>query len=118
MTNTLLSVNRRHIGRTTVVRVRGEVGMTTSPLLVNELGHALNAETPHTVIVDLTAVGFLASSGLAALAQAHSDATETDISLVVVVTSGGMAERALALTALDKMLHIVNDLAEAGAPTP
>lgn len=53
---------------TTVLHVSGEVDMVTSSMLQTSIEQSLDAE-PQLLVVDLEDVGFLGTSGLAALIQ-------------------------------------------------
>ena len=53
-----------------VVRVQGEVDLYTAPKLWETLDAAI-AGTPHELVIDLSDVTFLDSSGLAVLVRAH-----------------------------------------------
>ena len=53
-----------------VVRVHGEVDVYTAPQLWETLDAAI-AGTPHELVIDLSDVTFLDSSGLAVLVRAH-----------------------------------------------
>ena len=53
-----------------VVRVRGEIDLYTAPQLWETLDAAI-ADTPHELVIDLSDVTFLDSSGLAVLVRAH-----------------------------------------------
>ena len=110
MTGNLLTVTVERSGRRTVVHVSGEVDMGTKPLLEAAVVRALTEDPPDTLLVDLTGTTFLASAGLAVLAGAHTRAEESTVSLAVVVTSGSAAERALAITGLDRVFPVVNTL--------
>jgi len=53
-----------------VVRVHGEIDLYTAPQLWETLDAAI-AGTPHELVIDLSDVTFLDSSGLAVLVRAH-----------------------------------------------
>ncbi|MDQ3885883.1 MAG: STAS domain-containing protein [Actinomycetota bacterium] len=69
--------------RVIVVRVRGEVDMVTTPRLHSCLQEQL-AMTPRRLVVDLSEVSFLGSSGLAVLVECLDEARMrgTDLRLV------------------------------------
>ena len=69
----VLCVTVEHRATATVVQVRGEVDLFTAPLLVSSLQDALQLSS-QAVTVDLTAVTFLGSSGLAALVEGLDEA--------------------------------------------
>ncbi|MCP2258512.1 anti-anti-sigma factor [Streptoalloteichus tenebrarius] len=100
-----------------VVSAEGEIDMLTAPSLREELS-THQAAGARTVVVDLGGVGFLASSGLAVLATAHTELTASGAQLRLVVTNRAVF-RPLALTGLTTALALYPDLsaALAGAPT-
>src|SRR6185436_11151109 len=63
-----LSLNVSRSNGSTVVAVAGEIDMATAP----ELANVLNDFAQDSVLVDLSAVTFIDSSGLATLANAHT----------------------------------------------
>lgn len=62
----LLTIAVEHDGDTAIVTVRGEIDLYTAPLLTSALQDVIDGTTD-LVVVDLTEVTFMASSGLAAL---------------------------------------------------
>ncbi|HVV18003.1 MAG TPA: STAS domain-containing protein [Pseudonocardiaceae bacterium] len=94
----------------TVLTVRGEVDMVTAPALEKEVDAALR-EAPALLVVDLTAVRFLSSAGLAVLVNAQARATP-DIVLRVVANSPETL-RVLELTGLDRTLAVHASLDDA-----
>lgn len=69
----LLDVTTERILGTVVVRVSGEVDLYTSPLLASALKQAAAADA-ELVVVDLSDVTFMASSGLRALLDGLDEA--------------------------------------------
>ncbi|HEU4567704.1 MAG TPA: STAS domain-containing protein [Marmoricola sp.] len=65
-----------------VVRLAGELDMLSAPELGDELTALLEAGETH-LVVDLTGLEFLDSSGLSALLGAHQSAQERGASLVL-----------------------------------
>lgn len=96
-----------------VIRVGGEVDMATAPVLAEALDRAFAEGNPARVVVDLTGVSFFASSGLALLAQTSARARDTGTDVVVVVAPGGATERSITVTAMNRSVRVVHDLAEA-----
>ena len=86
-------------GQCTVVVV-GEVDMAT----VSDLEDALRDVSNVDVVVDLSGVAFLDSSGIAALAQAHRETTERDHRLTIR-GERPTVRRALEITGLFRVLH-------------
>lgn len=94
----------------TVLTVRGEVDMVTAPALAQEVGAALR-EAPALLVVDLTAVRFLSSAGLAVLVDAQARATSGTVFRVVANSPGTL--RVLELTGLDRTLAVHASLDDA-----
>lgn len=78
-----LDLSRQSVGGYPVLAVRGEVDVSSAPALRQELDQLL-AEGSTTVIVDLSGVGFLDSTGLGALVAARANAAEAGGDLPVV----------------------------------
>ncbi|GHG03921.1 hypothetical protein GCM10017567_19850 [Amycolatopsis bullii] len=72
---------------------------------MSETVTAATAQHRTMLIIDLTAVTFLDSSGLSILARAHT-AASAGSQVRVVAPSDGMPYRAMALTGLDKILAV------------
>lgn len=89
--------------RATVVSVSGEVDVATAPELDEKL--ATVAASPR-VVVDLSGVTFLDSSGLGVLIKALRRVKETDGSLILVITESRIL-KVFTITGLDKVLTIV-----------
>jgi anti-sigma B factor antagonist len=91
-------------------RLTGEIDFTsTGPVQATLSGMILPGGG--TVVVDLSRVDFIDSSGLGALVQANRIARERQTRLIVVASPP--VRRLLAVTALDTVLEIVDDLAAA-----
>ena len=78
-----LSVSRLSVGDVSVVAVSGEVDVYSAPSLKASLAELLQSGVT-TVVVDLSGVGFLDSTGLGALVEARSATTEAGGSLPLV----------------------------------
>jgi anti-anti-sigma factor len=102
------SVERRD--GATVLKVDGVVDLATSPAL-EELLAELIEERPDALIIDLTAVSFLASVGLRILAETHERAGGTG--KFAVVASGPATARPIQLTKLDEFLALYQTADEA-----
>ena len=87
----------------TVLLVDGVVDRATSPPL-EELLTELIDEHPDALIIDLTAVSFLASVGLRILAESHERMGGTGKFAVVAV--GPVTARPIQLTKLDEFLAL------------
>ncbi|MGW0100292.1 STAS domain-containing protein, partial [Nocardia sp. NPDC003354] len=82
----------------TVLTVTGEVDLATAPALDAAI-EAILADRPAALVIDLTAVGFLASAGMATLVAAHQRAGEN--TSIAVVADGPATSRQLKMTSLD-----------------
>lgn len=91
----------------TVVAVIGEVDMLTAPLLTSRLNEEL-VRYPKALVLDLSGVSFLGSSGLAVLVQIRDRASEQAMPLRLVSNSQAVI-RPLVATGLDAMFDIVAD---------
>ncbi|WP_436501995.1 STAS domain-containing protein [Actinokineospora sp. HUAS TT18] len=84
-----------------VLAVAGEIDLVTEPQVRSALDAALRTE-PAILIVDLTAVEFLGSTGLTALVAAHHGATTTQLRVV----TNPAARRIMQITGLDTVLPL------------
>lgn len=98
-----------HLPGTIVLKVAGEIDMTTAPVLEEAVRGAL-AERPANLVIDLTGARFFSSAGLAVLVFAHRNRAEVDLR---VVASGRVVMRPLELTGLTADLAIYSTLAAA-----
>ncbi len=78
-----LALTHRSEGGVSVLGVEGEVDVSSAPQLQRELS-ALQEAGARSVIVDLTAVGFLDSTGLGALVAARAVAAEAGGTIALV----------------------------------
>ena len=81
-----------------VVQVGGELDMLTAPTLIELLSGAL-ASQPRNLIIDITEVTFLGSSGLRALLDSRHLAGEAT-QVALAVTPGSAALRSLEMSRL------------------
>jgi anti-sigma B factor antagonist len=108
-----LSVERHTGDELPVVHVSGEVDVHSAPQLREGVAAELDTAT-RGVVVDLTHVSFLDSTGLGALVAVRTAAGERGLALPVVCTT----ERILKLftiTGLDGVFAIHQDVAAAAA---
>jgi anti-sigma B factor antagonist len=87
-----------------VVTVRGEVDLYPAPQLWETIDAAM-ASTPHELVVDLTDVTFLDSSGLSVLVRAHKRLRPV-AGTVVVRGAADQVYMALEMTNLTKVLTV------------
>ncbi len=85
-----------------VLDVSGEIDLATAPQFETRLG-AVN--TGGSVVVDLTNVTFIDSTGLRVLISAHEKATEHGGRLAIVATEGPVT-KLLAITGVDEWLNV------------
>jgi anti-sigma B factor antagonist len=100
-------------GASLVVTVHGELDVATGPRLRTALGEALDRPDPGAVIVDLTGVTFLGSTGIAVLVDADWQAKQRNATLRVVVDRTPAVIRPLQATGVDNLLDTYPDLESA-----
>jgi anti-sigma B factor antagonist len=98
-----------------LLTVKGDVDTLTAPALDEALTELLTDSDDHVLVLDLTAVTYLASSGLAALVKAVRQAAERGLRLRMVSPSRAVG-RPLSVTGSDKLfeMHESVDAALAG----
>ena len=110
MTHDALSVEIRpeHGGDAIVYRLRGTLDLSTAPSLRAALLEAAN-EGKHDILVDLSYVEFLDSTGLGALSGAHKRALEHGGRVRLVVGEGPI-QRLLTITGLMRVFAVYGSL--------
>jgi anti-sigma B factor antagonist len=93
---------------TCVLQVTGEVDMLTAPVLDSTVATQL-ASRPRTLVLDLTGVEFMSSTGLASLMVARDSAVEIGCRLLLVC-AGKAVLRPMAMTGLVDLFEIHADL--------
>ena len=78
-----LTISTSTDGGTTTLEVAGDLDPSSAPLLDEAVGAALAQDGVEEVVVDASGITFVDSSGLSALVNAHSDATDAGIRFVV-----------------------------------
>jgi anti-sigma B factor antagonist len=98
---------------TLIIEAAGEIDMATAPALAT----AINAadRTVRRVIVNLTEISFLDSSGLNTLIHCTHELEERDITVRVVSPKDENVRRVLEITQLIQRLNVVDSLDEAFA---
>jgi anti-sigma B factor antagonist len=89
----------------TVIRVAGELELGQADALLAPLRHAVEADDGP-VVLDLSGVTFIDSTGLRALLDAHARLER----LVVAAPPGSPVETLLSLTGLDDVLTVRPDV--------
>jgi anti-sigma B factor antagonist len=108
-----LRLRTRTVDGCLVVEVGGEVDMTSAPTLRDHLLDHIGLGEP-CVVVDLSEVEFMDSTGLSALVMAYRQAGEIGSS-VVVAGAQPAVRRVLEITQLDVLLEHQDDVADAVA---
>ncbi len=106
-----LDVSTREEGGRVVVVAIGEVDVFTAPALDAELSR-LTHDGRTSIVVDLSRVDFLDSTGLSVLVKALSRVREAEGSLDVVVTVERVA-KVFRLTGLDQLIPLHASVADA-----
>ncbi|SES17781.1 STAS domain-containing protein [Lentzea albida] len=106
-----VSVRTGHTGPVPVTSVVGEVDTTTDDVIGHEVRVQL-ATRPEVLVLDLTGVVFMGSSGLNLLVQAQKEATRLGVRLVVVAR-GGIVRRVLEMTGVDRVVEVQPDVSSA-----
>jgi anti-sigma B factor antagonist len=100
-------------GETLIFKLRGSLDLATSTTVRAALTDAADKGRKD-IIVDLSGLEFLDSTGLGALIGAHRRATERDGSLRLVVREGPIF-RLLTITGLIRILSVYSSLEDARA---
>jgi anti-sigma B factor antagonist len=106
----LLDMAHEVVPTAVIVRATGEIDMATAPEFLAQLREACElARSGQNVVVDLTGVSFFGSAGLSVLLQIHErcDALSTPLR---VVASSHVVIRTLRVTAMDRVLRLVDSL--------
>lgn len=98
-----LTITMHDNGDTVVVEVGGEVDMLTAPLLRDAVTQCLQ-HRPRVLVLDLLAVRFFGSSGLAMLLETQQLAGEH--TLLRVVADGPTTRRPLQITGLNQQFAL------------
>lgn len=101
-----------HDGDVAVLAVSGEIDLATIPAFEAAIADALT-HRPKALIVDLSAVDFLASAGLQALVATHEKISGS--AKFAVVADGPATSRPIQLTGLDQILSLSSSVSEAKA---
>lgn len=104
------SIQSSNDGHVAVVAVAGELDVTTAPALATAIDQQV-ASTPSALIVDLSAVSFLASAAMTVLATTQKD--HGDTLAYSVVADGPTTSRPIKLMGLDQEFALHADLASA-----
>jgi anti-anti-sigma factor len=94
-----------------ILRVRGEIDLFTAPVFDSHLSEVERLGGP--VVVDLCALGFIDSGGIAALIRAHRRATEQQRRMAIACLPADAVGRALDVAGVSEMLPVFPSCAEA-----
>ena len=100
-------------GGAVYARLTGELDISTAPRLEEALLRA-EADGPALLVIDLSELGFMDSTGLRLLIGADGRAREAGRRLVLI-QGNEMVQRVLRLTRLDERLEIVSDPSDLAA---
>lgn len=103
-----LKINSQKVKNVGVIRIQGEIDMFTSPSLREKLLPFFNDET-RGIIVDLSAVSFMDSSGIATLVEGLQW-SKKEGKKFILTGLGDNVKNALALTKLDNVFDIRVDI--------
>jgi anti-sigma B factor antagonist len=98
-----------------IVSARGEIDLASAPEFVSSIQHMLDMGSAETnrVIVDLTEVGFLDSSGLNALVRLQRLLDQRGIAVRLVSPPNRVVHQVFEITDLVGPLHVVDSLDDA-----
>ncbi|WP_256277880.1 STAS domain-containing protein [Mycolicibacterium grossiae] len=103
-------MSERQIGDVAVVAPTGVVDMLTAPQLEEAIRSALGKK-PNALVVDLTAVDFLASAGMGVIVAAHEE--KDDATTFSIVAEGPATSRPLKLVGIADIVPLYATLDEA-----
>jgi anti-sigma B factor antagonist len=109
------SVDLSRQGVNVVCSVAGEIDLATAPTLVEAIESELASPAPETkrVVVDLSEVGFLDSSGLNALVRLEQTMDSRGVDVRIVSPSDRVVRQVFEITKLTEPLRVVESLDEA-----
>jgi anti-anti-sigma factor len=107
----LLTTQVTHVGGCAVVGVEGELYLTTAPPLHVTLG-AVVADGDDPVVLDLAALRFCDSAGLAVFVRAHNQLKEKGRRFVMASAQSAV-ERVLDLSGIAQVIPLAADTTEA-----
>lgn len=110
-----ISLDVRKIDGGVAVLVSGEVDMVTTPQLRDYVQEQI-AERPGVLVLDMSGLTFLGSSGLAVLVETLEECRAQEIALRLVCSSREVA-RPMEATGLTELFDIYPDLEAATSPS-
>ena len=109
----LMTISRDDRGGCVVLSVRGEVDLSTGGRLLEAGSAALREAVGRPVVLDLTRVAFLSSSGLGLLVALHDEGRDLGTPLRVVVDETRPVIRPIRTMGLDEVLSLFGTVDEA-----
>ena len=109
----LLTIERDDRDGCIVLTVRGEVDLSTGVRLAEAGNDALRDGTRRPVVLDLSGVDFLSSSGLGILVALHDEGRDLGVPLRVVVDPTRPVIRPIRTMGLDEVLALYDSVDEA-----
>ncbi|MBG0820609.1 STAS domain-containing protein [Planomonospora sp. ID91781] len=106
-----LRLARRAVGDAVVVAVEGELDLFTAPFLRDEVREAIKIDGSR-LVLDLTALSFMDSSGLSVLIEAWRLATSQGGGVALAAPQAPVA-RILRTTGLDRRIKVFADVGTA-----
>lgn len=106
-----LTIDESIVGSHTVLEIAGEIDLATAPQFEAKVA-TMDAATP--LVVDMSNVTFMDSTGLRVLIGAHERAKEAG-GRVSIVAADGPVTKLLAITGVDAWLHVYETRASATA---
>lgn len=106
-----LALESRNENGWAVLQVRGEVDLYTSPQLRDGITELLDQGT-NRIVVDLSGIEFMDSTGLGVLVVGLKRAKERDGEFTLVCREGSV-QKILSITGLDKVFSIHGSVTEA-----
>jgi anti-anti-sigma factor len=94
------------------VALRGELDLSSTAKLQDELDR-VEADAPQTIVIDLSKVVFLDSTGLRCVVTADERAREAG-RRVVIVRGPDPVQRVFSITRLEERLEMVDDASSVG----
>ncbi|NUR09553.1 MAG: STAS domain-containing protein [Nocardioidaceae bacterium] len=111
-----LDIRRDVQGSTLVLSGRGEIDLGTLDVLDEELAKAVQDDA-QAVVVDLTGVGFIDSTGLGVLVNAHKRLVAAGKALTLRIVAPSEMLKLFTLTGLDQ-LFTIEQVAKGGDAAP
>ena len=108
-----LTYDTRALPAALVARPEGDIDMAVAPGMQAELVEAVAGNSAGCLVVDLSSVEYIDSSGIELLCRLHGALSGDGVELIVVAPPGSGAARLLGLVALDDIGEVRPSLAAA-----